>query len=203
MFAVVFSTTAAAETANKDLPDSLDVTKFLDKYKGESNYIEIVTETAEEDHPAWKWDVLECNGDDFVVFYSNSDNDKGYNAEYRDVDGEISVPVCGNGCTVKDKYKGENDEENEVEEDEETEEVEDTEDSGHAYEDLVNCLDAYTGKVTCSSRSCANNMCDYLKDNGWDAEVVKKAYKSVASGQTRFCIDVDTEDEGLMSIVLG
>lgn len=209
-------TIAAAD--NEDLPTREEVTDLLEDSDSASD----VMDSVKEDHPAWKADLLECTtctGDQeaIALYYEDSDSSKGYRSIYFK-DGEVVSPSSLSGYTLKECYKGEledsddcadgscntepDEEENDTDavSDEDNESDEDTE---YTYEALGEALDDYDGTITCSSKKCATALSDYLKEDGWTASVEKKTFKSLSSGKTRYCVSVDTDDEGEVYIVLG
>jgi len=203
-------TIAAAD--NEDLPTREEITDLLEDSDSASDVMEAV----KEDHPTWKADIIE-NGDDeaIALYYENSSSVSGHSSVYFK-DGEVVSPSSLHGYELKECYKGEledsdgcadgscdtdpEEEENDTDADSDEEEDEDTE---YTYEALEEALGDYDGTIDCSSKKCANALSDYLEDEGWTTEVEKKTFKSLSSGKTRYCVSVDTDDEGEVYIVLG
>lgn len=216
-------TIAAANDEN--LPTQEEVTDLLEDSDSASD----VMESVKEDHPTWKADLLECTtctGDQeaIALYYEDSNSSKGHGSVYfKDGDdvnpSGIVSPSNLSGYKLKECYKGEledsddcadgscntepEDEEKDTDADSDEEDNESDEDTEYTYEALGKALDDYDGTITCSSKKCATALSDYLEEDGWTASVEKKTFKSLSSGKTRYCVSVDTDDEGEVYIVLG
>jgi len=65
--------------------------------------------------------------------------------------------------------------------------------SKHTYKDLNDIIGNYEGSMTCSKKECADALSEYLEKNGWDTSVEEKTFVDYG---TRWCVVIDTDDEG-------
>lgn len=194
--------TLATATSNDKLPTKEEVTNFLSDEK-DSTASEILSKVKDE-HSTWFADLLECSTclgskEAIVVYYTDSSSSKGYGSIYFK-DGVIISPSSIPGYTVKESYKGELEESNNTtkentstqpEEDSKIVKDDETEkNSNNTYDAFTKALDNYEGKTDCTSMGCASSLSDYFKELGWSSDV-------------RYCVAVNTSDEGTVYVVLG
>lgn len=190
----VISITVVTATDNKDLPSQEEITQFATEMKGSS--ASDIFDKVKSDHPDWNADLLECptcSGDkEAIALYSTASTSKGYESTYCNETGVIS-PSTLTGYTLKDSYKGTL-EESETNTTENTstptsDDVVEVNSSEHTYNDLKEFLDDYEGNTTYSQVNI-QSLQDTFSKAGWGTEI-------------RWCIAVDTTDEGLLHVVLG
>ena len=187
------SITVVTATDNKDLPSQDEITQFITEMKGSS--ASDIFDKVKSDHPDWNADLLECPscaGDkEAIALYCTASTEKGYGSTYCNETGVISPSSLG-GYTLKESYKGtlEESETNTTENTSTlTSDVVEVNSSEHTYNDLKEFLDDYEGNTTYSQANIQSLQDTFLKA-GWGTEI-------------RWCIAVDTTDEGLLHIVLG
>ncbi len=190
----LFAVSTASATSNDKLPTQSEVTTFITEMKGST--ASDILDKIKADHPTWNADLLECStcsGDkEAIAIYYTASTEKGYGSIYCNETGIIS-PSTLKGYAPIDSYKGtiEASENNTIENsstptDEKVVEVNNTE---HTYADLKEFLDDYDGD-TKYSQANIQSLQDTFSKAGWKTEI-------------RWCIAVDTADEGLLHIVLG
>ena len=190
----VISITVATATDNKDLPSQEEITAFASEMKGAS--AAEILDKVKSDHPTWNADLLECSsctGDkEAIALYSTASTEKGYGSIYCNETGVIS-PSTLKGYTLKESYKGTLEEaENNTTENSSaplSENVVEVNSSEHTYNDLKEFLDDYNGDTKYSQANIQSLQDTFLKA-GWGTEI-------------RYCIAVNTTDEGLLHVVLG
>ena len=190
----VISITVATATDNKDLPSQEEITAFASEMKGAS--ASDILDKIKSDHPTWNADLLECSsctGDkEAIALYWTASTEKGYGSTYCNETGVISPSSLG-GYTLKEKYIGtlEESENNTTENSSAplSENVVEVNSSEHTYNDLKEFLDDYDGNTTYSQENI-QSLQDTFSKAGWSTGI-------------RWCIAVDTTDEGLLHIVLG
>ena len=175
MFALLAGTagTAAAETANKDLPTQDEVNSFLDSAKT-TDAVEL-SKLALKDHPTWKWDLWKCSQGNVISFYFKCNTAKGYGSIYKGAS-------CTTGLDLVKSHKGdekqvpepevnktENITENKTQENVTTENITTT---GKSTTDLMADINSYTGNTHCASKSCADDFKDYFILKGWKAKTI-------------------------------
>lgn len=189
----VLGITLATATSNDKLPSKDDVTAFCTEMKGTS--ASTVFEKVKSAHSTWNADLLECStcsGDkEAIALYYTDSGSKGYGSIYFNETGIIK-PSDLKGYTLKDSYKGESSD-NTTEENTaapvEDKVIEVSNTTEHTYNDLSEFLDDYKGEKTYSQGNVQSLQDAFLKA-GWNTEI-------------RYCIAVNTSDEGLLHIVLG
>jgi hypothetical protein len=193
----IIGITLATATTNDKLPTKEEVTNFI---SGESNSTASeILDKVKEDHPTWKADLYYQGNEEAIALYYIYDNEKGYGSVYFK-DGEIVSPSSLGGYTLKESYTGELEESNNTtdentstqpEEDSKIVKDDETEkNSNNTYEAFTKALDSYDGKTDCTSMGCASSLSDYFKELGWSSDV-------------RYCVAVNTSDEGTVYVVLG
>ena len=190
----VISITVVTATDNKDLPSQEEITTFASEMKGSS--ASDILDKVKSDHPTWNADLLECptcSGDkEAIALYSTASTEKGYGSTYCNETGVIS-PSTLKGYTLKESYKGtlEESENNTTENSSAplSENVVEVNSSEHTYNDLKEFLDDYNGDTKYSQANIQSLQDTFLKA-GWGTEI-------------RYCIAVNTTDEGLLHVVLG
>lgn len=190
----VISITVVTATDNKDLPSQEEITAFASEMKGSS--ASDIFEKVKSDHPTWNADLLECStctGDkEAIALYSTASTEKGYGSTYCNETGVIS-PSTLKGYTLKESYKGtlEESENNTTENSSAplSENVVEVNSSEHTYNDLKEFLDDYNGDTKYSQANIQSLQDTFLKA-GWGTEI-------------RYCIAVNTTDEGHLHVVLG
>lgn len=190
----VISITVVTATDNKDLPSQEEITAFASEMKGSS--ASDILDKVKSDHPTWNADLLECptcSGDkEAIALYSTASTEKGYGSTYCNETGVISPSSLG-GYTLKESYKGtlEESENNTTENSSAplSENVVEVNSSEHTYNDLKEFLDDYNGDTKYSQANIQSLQDTFLKA-GWGTEI-------------RYCIAVNTTDEGLLHVVLG
>lgn len=189
----------SAETANADLPSASAITSFCEKYTG-NNFIDTVKTKSVAENPTWKWDVIEGCGNKLIAFYFHANNERGYGSVYYNNTGDVVIPDCSCNYELLKSYKGIGSGNNTVKD---TNKVK----SSHTLDDLKNIMNAYSGNIDCQSMSCAQQVADYLTENGYECGVTTRTFNKLNSvSKTRYCIDVVVEVNGLkqvLSIVLG
>ena len=194
LLVAVISITVVTATDNKDLPSQDEITQFITEMKGSS--ASDIFEKVKSDHPTWNADLLKCPscaGDkEAIALYWTASTEKGYGSTYCNETGVIS-PSTLEGYTLKESYKGTL-EESETNTTENTstptsEDVVEVNSSEHTYNDLKEFLDDYEGNTKYSQTNIQSLQDTFLKA-GWGTEI-------------RYCIAVNTTDEGLLHIVLG
>ncbi|MCK9616194.1 MAG: hypothetical protein M0R48_12005 [Candidatus Omnitrophica bacterium] len=181
-------------TSNDKLPSQDEITQFVAEIKGSS--ASDILDKIKSDHPTWNADLLECptcSGDkEAIALYSTASTEKGYGSTYCNETGVIS-PSTLKGYTLKESYKGtlEESENNTVENTSAptSENVVEVNSSEHTYNDLKEFLGDYDGNTTYSQENI-QSLQDTFSKAGWSTGI-------------RWCIAVDTTDEGLLHIVLG
>lgn len=203
LLCAVIGVTVSTATENDKLPTKDEVTTFLTEMKGSSP--SDILNKVKEDHSTWNADLIECSacsGDkEAIALYYKDSGSKGYGSIYYK-DGEIVSPSSLKGYTVKESYKGELEKStNETEENtsnpteentsapEENKIIEVDDSSEHTYNDLSEFLDDYKGETKYSQENI-DDLQDAFLNAGWNTEI-------------RYCIAVNTSDEGLLHIVLG
>ena len=190
----VISITVVTATDNKDLPSQEEITAFASEMKGSS--ASDILDKVKSDHPTWNADLLECptcSGDkEAIALYSTASTEKGYGSTYCNETGVISPSSLG-GYTLKESYKGtlEESENNTTENSSAplSEYVVEVNSSEHTYNDLKEFLDDYNGDTKYSQANIQSLQDTFLKA-GWGTEI-------------RYCIAVNTTDEGHLHVVLG
>lgn len=190
----IIGITMASATSNDKLPTQEEVTQFTTEMKG-FTASEIFNEV-KSDHPAWNADLLECatcSGDkEAIAIYWTASTSKGYGSTYCNETGIIS-PSNLKGYTLKDPYIGtlENSDNNTTDNSSTPteEKVVEVNSSEHTYSDLKEFLDDYEGDTKYSQENI-QSLQDTFSKAGWGTEI-------------RYCIAVNTTDEGLLHIVLG
>lgn len=190
----VISITVVTATDNKDLPSQEEITAFASEMKGSS--ASDILDKVKSDHPTWNADLLECptcSGDkEAIALYSTASTEKGYGSTYCNETGVISPSSLG-GYTLKESYKGtlEESENNTTENSSAplSENVVEVNSSEHTYNDLKEFLDDYNGDTKYSQANIQSLQDTFLKA-GWGTEI-------------RYCIAVNTTDEGHLHVVLG
>ncbi|MDD3915056.1 MAG: hypothetical protein PHF76_10470 [Bacteroidales bacterium] len=186
--------TMASATSNDKLPTQSEVTQFVTEMKGSS--ASTIFDKVKSDHPTWNADLLECatcSGDkEAIAIYCAASTEKGYSGIYCNETGIVS-PGDLKGYTLKECYKGELEEsENNTIDNSSTpteEKVVEVNSSEHTYSDLKEFLDDYEGDTKYSPENI-QSLQDTFSKAGWGTEI-------------RYCIAVNTTDEGLLHIVLG
>ena len=180
-------------TSNDKLPSQDEITQFITEMKGAS--ASDILDKVKSDHPAWNADLIECptcTGDkEAIALYSTASTEKGYGSTYCNETGVISPSSLG-GYTLKESYKGtlEEAETNTTENSSAlTNDVVEVNSSEHTYNDLKEFLGDYDGNTTYSQENI-QSLQDTFSKAGWSTGI-------------RWCIAVDTTDEGLLHIVLG
>jgi len=189
----LFAVSTVSATSNDKLPSQDEITQFVTEMKGSS--ASDILDKVKSDHPTWNADLLECSsctGDkEAIALYSTASTAKGYGSTYCNETGVIS-PSTLTGYTLKESYKG-------ILEESKTNTTENTSapindvvevnSSEHTYNDLKEFLDDYDGNTTYSQENI-QSLQDTFSKAGWSTGI-------------RWCIAVDTKDEGLLHIVLG
>lgn len=198
--AVLIALVTVSTVTAKELPSKTELNNFLSDIPKEDGFIKTASEAALDEHPEWPWDKWTSA---ISFYYNDPSSKKGYGSIYFDDNGKKMTASCKD-CKLVRSYKGsEAGDEKEVDDEEDNENDESPREESskiikdgirnegkHTLEDLRDAIDDYTGKLTCTSKSCAESLCAYLNEDGWDAEV-------------EFCIKVTTEDEGERYIILG
>lgn len=110
--ALFVSSTAMAETANKDLPTKGVLGDYLQTIKPADNYTKISSEKMLNDHPDWKWDIWKTNQNETIIsfYYTNPKSENGYGSLYFDGMGSDITSgithICGLKLTCVKSYKG-------------------------------------------------------------------------------------------------
>ena len=210
------SFTAANATASEERIAKEDFTKFVDNFEAPAgeDYLPSLYNALVKEYPQYDWDLWEL----YVSGYPSAENSKGFKSVYVNEKGQTVTPACGvntepvkshkvidENTDGKEEVKDEEVKEDvdEKEEDIQDEDEEEIEESEHTYENLGKALDDYEGKLTCASKSCAKSLSGYLDEKGWDTEVIKKTFKTIDSKKKMYCVQVNTEDEGDVYIILG
>ncbi len=189
------SITVVTATDNKDLPSQEEVTNFIDEMKGKS--ASEIMDKVKADHPTWNADLIECpscSGDkEAIALYYTDPGSKGYGSVYYNGTAIVN-PSDLKGFNVKDSYKGElekseNNTEDNSSKPKDNKVIEVSNSSEHTYDDLSEFLDDYEGDTKYSQENIQSLQNSFLKA-GWNTEI-------------RYCIAVNTTDEGLLHIVLG
>lgn len=192
----LFAVSTVSATSNDKLPSQDEVTVFISEMKGSS--ASEIFDKVKNAHSTWNADLLECStcsGDkEAIALYCTSSNEKGYESIYCNETG-IVTPSSLKGYTLKESYKGElkesenTTEENSSEPKEENKIIEVNNSSEPTYNDLKEFLDDYKGDTKYSQENVQSLQDAFLKA-GWSTEI-------------RYCIAVNTSDEGLLHMVLG
>ena len=190
----LFAVSTVSATSNDKLPSQDEITQFVTEMKGSS--ASDILDKVKSDHPTWNADLLECSsctGDkEAIALYSTASTAKGYGSTYCNETGVIS-PSTLTGYTLKESYKGTLEEsENNTTENTSTptsDDVVEVNSTEHTYNDLKEFLNDYEGNTTYSQVNIQSLQDTFLKA-GWGTEI-------------RYCIAVNTTDEGLLHIVLG
>lgn len=190
----LFAVSTVSATSNDKLPSQDEITAFATEMKGSS--ASDIFDKVKSDHPDWNADLLECptcSGDkEAIALYWTASTSKGYGSTYCNETGVIS-PSTLTGYTLKDSYKGTMEKsENNTTENTSTptsDDVVEVNSSEHTYNDLKEFLDDYDGNTTYSQANI-QSLQDTFSKAGWGTEI-------------RWCIAVDTTDEGLLHVVLG
>lgn len=190
----LFAVSTVSATSNDKLPSQDEITQFITEMKGAS--AAEILDKIKSDHPTWNADLLECptcSGDkEAIALYSTASTEKGYGSTYCNETGVIS-PSTLKGYTLKESYKGtlEESENNTTENSSAplSENVVEVNSSEHTYNDLKEFLDDYNGDTKYSQANIQSLQDTFLKA-GWGTEI-------------RYCIAVNTTDEGLLHVVLG
>lgn len=190
----LFAVSTVSATSNDKLPSQDEITQFITEMKGAS--AAEILDKIKSDHPTWNADLLECptcTGDkEAIALYSTASTEKGYGSTYCNETGVIS-PSTLKGYTLKESYKGtlEESENNTTENSSAplSENVVEVNSSEHTYNDLKEFLDDYNGDTKYSQANIQSLQDTFLKA-GWGTEI-------------RYCIAVNTTDEGLLHVVLG
>ncbi len=190
----LFAVSTVSATSNDKLPSQDEITQFITEMKGSS--ASDILDKVKSDHPTWNADLLECPtcfGDkEAIALYSTASTEKGYGSTYCNETGVIS-PSTLKGYTLKESYKGTLEEsENSTTENSSaplSENVVEVNNTEHTYNDLKEFLDDYDGNTTYSQENI-QSLQDTFSKAGWSTGI-------------RWCIAVDTTDEGLLHVVLG
>ena len=208
---ITASAVSATPSKNSEMPTEDQFSTWISGFSGDANFVSSAYNGYIEEFPKCHVDKIESNGEIVgIVFYTSdpSEGAEGYASHYYDAKGDKMGIGCDGSFKLVDSYKGEgksnSENENEVKEDKEEDDKEEvTEEEEHSYEDLVEALDDYEGKLSCSSKKCAKALSNYLEEDGWDTEIVKKVWKNVNDGKKTYGVLVTTEDEGDVYVILG
>jgi hypothetical protein len=207
MFALLCGT-AAAETANKDLPSKAEIMSFLSE-NSEKSPMELAQAAYLKDS-TWKWDLLEGGND--IGFFWSIPNSQGYGSQYvgKDADRINKCKTClkdysmfesykGEGITIYGKVGSETKKEITSTQKEETQTASQESDSvssssiltvggneptsKHTLSDLYTDMGAYKGNTRCITKKCADDYRDYFIQKGWNA-------------RTLYAVEVQVEGNG-------
>lgn len=186
--ALLIALVTVSTVTAKELPSKSELNTFISDIPKEDGFIKTASEAALDEHPEWHWDKWTSA---VSFYYNDPGSKKGYGSIYFDDNGKKMTASCKD-CKIIESHKG-SEEPNEEKEEapRETERIkEGIRSKGHTLDDLRTAIDEYDGNLDCTKKSCVEALYKYLDDDGWDVKI-------------RYCIAVDTEDEGERYVILG